>query len=91
MLGFVHFAATTALTAVGYFQARQFVLTRLRFVDAVHTMKAPILAGVGAALIAAPLLAFMPLVGMGTAALFGIGVGSGVAAGSRAARHRLEG
>jgi hypothetical protein len=94
-LGEVHvifllsFLAGTVLAMVGYAQARSFVTRRLRYVDAVHTAFAPIIAGVGAALLALPIVAFLPFVGAGTALSFGIAVGAGVAAGSRDVRRRL--
>jgi hypothetical protein len=91
VLGLLSFAVTVGVTALGYFQARRFVQTRLRYVDAVHSLKAPIIAGLCAALIAVPIVIFLPLVGLGTAVLFGIGVGTGVAAGSRGVRQRIEG
>jgi hypothetical protein len=91
VLGLIGFAATAAATAVGFFQSRLFVRTKLRFVDAVQTTKAPIIAGVGAAIVAAPVVALLPLVGAGTAILFGFGVGTGVAAGARDIRRRLGG
>jgi hypothetical protein len=85
------FLAGTVLAIVGYAQARAFVTRRLRYVDAVHTAIAPIIAGLGAALLAAPVMAMLPYVGAGTALSFGIAVGAGVAAGSRDVRRRLPG
>jgi hypothetical protein len=85
------FLASTVFAIVGYAQARSFVTRRLRYVDAVHTAFAPIIAGVGAALLALPIMALLPYVGVGTALSFGIAVGAGVAAGSREVRHRLPG
>jgi hypothetical protein len=87
----IGFAATTALTIVGYYQARQYVERRLQYVDAVHGLRAPLLAGLAACLVAAPVVALVPLVGAGTAVLFGIGVGAGVAAGARNIRRRIGG
>jgi hypothetical protein len=84
-------AATTALTFVGYYQARAYVQHRLQYVEAVHGLRAPVIAGVGAALIAAPVVAVLPVVGAGTACLFGLGVGAGVAAGARNIRRRIGG
>jgi hypothetical protein len=84
-------AATTALTAVGYYQARHSVERRLQYVDAVHGMRAPLIAGTAAALVAAPVVAILPVVGAGTAVLFGVGVGAGVAAGARNIRRRIGG
>jgi hypothetical protein len=60
-------------------------------VDAVHSRLAPIVAGVGAALLALPLVAIIPFLGLGTALSFGISVGAGVLAGSRDVRGRLSG
>jgi hypothetical protein len=87
----IGFAATTALTLVGYYQARRYVQQRLQYVDAVHGMRAPLIAGVVAALVAAPVVFLLPLVGAGTAVLFGVGVGAGVAAGARNIRRRIGG
>ena len=66
----------------GLVAARQFVKRRLRFVDAVHRPAAPLLAGVGAAALAAP-IALLPVVTLGTAIAFGVGVAGGVASGRR--------
>ena len=85
------FLASTVLAIVGYSQARAFVTGRLRYVDAVHTAIAPIIAGVGAALIALPLVAIIPFVGAGTALSFGVSVAFGVVAGSREIRRRISG
>jgi nitrogenase molybdenum-iron protein alpha/beta subunit len=76
-------AAAIAATGFGYTRSRRFVRERLRFVDAAHRRAAPWLAGTAAAVVAVPLVALVPLVGAGTALLFGAGVGTGVAHGSR--------
>lgn len=89
MFQFIGIAATAAATIFGYLTARRFVQDKLRYVDAIHTIKAPIVAGVVAALVAAPVVWFLPLVGAGTAILFGTGVAFGVANGSREVRKRL--
>jgi hypothetical protein len=91
VLELIGFAATTALTAVGYYQARHYVQRRLQYVDAVHGLRAPLIAGTAAALVAAPVVALLPVVGAGTAVLFGVGVGAGVAAGARSIRRRIGG
>jgi hypothetical protein len=80
----------TALAGViGYILARNFVHRRLRFVDAVHSPFAPIVAGTVAALIAWPAV-LLPLVTLSTTIAFGIGTGLGTISGSRAIR-RAEG
>lgn len=91
MFFLLSFLVGTVLAIVGYSQARAFVTGRLRYVDAVHTTMAPIIAGVGAALIALPLVAILPFVGVGTALSFGLSVAFGVAAGSREVRRRISG
>lgn len=76
------FVVTVAAAIGGYIVARNFVRRRLRFVDAVHSPVAPLLAGVAAALIAWP-IAVLPLVTTGTAAAFGLGTGLGTRSGAR--------
>lgn len=78
----------TAATVYGYFQARIFTRKRLAFVDAAQSGAAPVLAGVGAAVLGGVVAAFLPFVGAGTAVLFGIGVGAGVAGGQSDIKHR---
>lgn len=82
MLDLLLFAATIAATAFGYVTARKFVRDRLKFVDGVQTMKAPIVAGLVAWALAMPLVWILPL-GAGTAILFGLSVGMGVRAGAK--------
>ena len=91
MIFLLSFLVSTVLAIVGFAQARAFVTRRLRYVDAVHSKLAPIVAGVGAALVALPLVAIIPFLGVGTALSFGISVGAGVLAGSRDVRGRLSG
>jgi hypothetical protein len=82
-------AATIAATLFGFWQARRFTVNRLQYVDAVQNGLAPVLAGVGAAIIAAPVVWFLPLVGTGTAILFGLSVALGVSSGARDIRKRI--
>jgi hypothetical protein len=81
-------ALAIAAAAFGYLQTRGFVRRRLAYVDAVHSGIAPVIAGVAAAAVAMPVVGLLPLVGGGTALLFGAGVGAGVSAGSKDSRHR---
>ena len=83
------FLISLALVTVAYAQTRSFVMRRLRYVDAVQNVLAPVIAGIGAAVIAWPIFAFIPLLGVGTALSVGFAVGAGVAAGARAVRHSL--
>ena len=92
MLWFIlSFAASTVVAILAYAQARSFVTRRLRYVDAVQSTLAPFLAGAAAALIALPIVALLPLVGVGTALTLGLAVGAGVAAGAREVRRKLPG
>ena len=74
---------------IGYWQAKQFTLNKLRYVDGVHKMFVPIAVGAAAALIATPVVWIVPFIGTGTALLFGGGVAMGVAAGARDIRKRI--
>jgi hypothetical protein len=78
-----------ALALLAFAQARSFVTRRLRYVDAVQSAIAPIVAGLAAGVIAWPIFAFLPLVGTGTALSVGVAVGAGVAAGARDVRRTL--
>jgi hypothetical protein len=70
-------AAGAALVG-GFGWTRNFVRSRLRFVDAVHSKPAPWIAGGVAVLLAAPIVWLLPIVGGGTALALGIGTGLGV-------------
>ena len=89
MFAILAYAASLAVTFVGFTQARTFVRERLRFVTAAQSGWAPILAGGGAMLVAAPIVALLPLVGTGTAVVFGLSVGFGVLNGQRDIRRAL--
>jgi hypothetical protein len=90
MLGFIGFALATASLLFGYTTARQFVRSRLKYVDGIHTWRAPILAGLAAAAIAFLPFSVIPLpfITTGTALLFGFSVGVGVRAGVKDVRGR---
>jgi hypothetical protein len=76
---------TLAAGLVGFILSRSFVRRRLRFVDAVQSPLAPVVAGCAAALVAWPAV-LLPLVTLTTAIVFGIGTGLGTASGARALR-----
>lgn len=82
-------AVTVAATLLGFWQARRFTVNRLQYVDAVQNGLAPVLAGIGAAVVALPVAWLLPLIGTGTALLFGISVALGVSSGARDIRKRL--
>lgn len=84
---FILNAAFLAVVAiVGFSIARRFVIQRMRFVDAIQAPLAPVLAGIGAAIVAWP-LAILPIITTGTAAIFGISAGLGTASGRKALRR----
>ena len=89
MFTLIGLAISIAIAAFGYLAARSFVQEKLRFVDAVHHFAVPLIVGISAMLIAAPVVWLLPLVGKGTAILFGLGVGAGVSSGARDIRRRI--
>ncbi len=66
----------------GFVGARDFVRRRLRFVDAVRRPAAPLLAGLAATAVVLPIAA-LPIITVGTAVAFGVGVAGGVVSGRR--------
>jgi hypothetical protein len=83
MIGLIVLLVAGAATFFGFRETRRFVRRRLRYVDSVHSLRAPWIAGTAAVLVAAPVVLVLPFVGAGTALLFGLGVGSGFAAGAK--------
>jgi hypothetical protein len=77
---------TVAAGLGGYLIARNFVRSRLRFVDAIHGIWFPLVAGILGFLLVWP-LALLPLISAAPAALFGLGVGLGTATGARMVRR----
>ena len=80
---------TFFITLGGFVLSQRFVENRLRFVDAVQRPYAPLVAGAVATAIALPIVAVVPLIGIGTAILFGVSVFAGVASGAREIRRRI--
>ena len=78
----IQLALTLAAGLAGSLLARGFVRQRLRFVDAVQSPVAPLVAGILAALAAWP-LALLPVVTLGTTLVFGLGTALGTASGAR--------
>ena len=94
MFGFLSMVITLGAAWFGYGSARRFVRERLRYVDGALTGGAAIVAGVGAAMIAWPVAALLPLVGGGTVLAFGLAVGLGTRAGASDVKrgyHQLHG
>jgi hypothetical protein len=83
MLPLIGFALAALSLIFGYTTARQFVRTKLRYVDGINGLKAPVVAGLAAFAVAAiPFwIISIPFLGVGTAAFFGLSVAAGVRAG----------
>ncbi|MGH7578608.1 MAG: hypothetical protein ACREM9_00425 [Gemmatimonadales bacterium] len=80
------FFLTFAAGLAGYLLARRLVSRRLRFVDAVQSRFAPLVAALTATIVIWP-LTLLPLVTLITAIAFGIGTGLGTASGARLVRR----
>lgn len=87
MFTLIAFAASLALTWAAFAQARKFVRDRLRFVPAAQSFWAPIIAGVGTAIVATPIVGLIPFIGAGTALSVGFSVGLGVATAQKDIRN----
>lgn len=86
MLELIMIGAAGASMYAGYKGARNYVRDRLRYVDAIQRLRTPLFAGLVSAIVAAPVVAMLPVLGTGTALLFGAAVGWGVARGARDVR-----
>ena len=89
VIALIAFALSMAAMIIGFTQAKDFVSRRLRYVDAARSPLAPLVAGAGAALIAAPIVWLLPFMGGASALAFGLSVGLGVAAGNKEIRRSL--
>lgn len=85
----ISFALAVVIGMAGYSLSRNFVANRLRFVDAVNKPFVPLLAGIGTAIVAMPLMGLLPFVGAGTALTLGLSVWAGVRSGVREIRRSL--
>ena len=88
MFELISLAAAAGAGIAGYVGSRDFTQRKLRFVDAAHRPGAALIAGAVAALVAAPVVWVLPLVGAGTAIVLGAGVALGVKTAQRN-RHLL--
>ena len=76
-----------ALGVVSHARSREFVQKRLRYTSWVEKPAIGVMAGVATAVVAAPLVAVLPFVGIPTALAVGLGVGTGVSLGASKARQ----
>jgi len=79
---FLWLVVTGVASIGGYVAIKRFVRERLRFVEGVQKPGVPLIAGVAATALAIP-TALFPIITPLTALVFGIGIGTGVAAGRR--------
>ncbi len=91
MLSIIAIAIAVIASILAYAQARNFVTRRLRYVDAVQSMIAPVVAGLATFVVLLPVVGLLPIVGVGTAASVAISVGTGVLAGARDVKQQLPG
>jgi len=90
MLGLIATGVAGVAAVAGHIKSRRFVGKRLRYTKLVDRPALGLAAGIGAALVAAPIVALLPIVGAGTAIAVGAGVGTGVALGVRDAHEPPE-
>ncbi len=83
MFPLIGLALSAGAGIAGFVTSKDFTQKKLRFVDAAHKPGAPLIAGVAAAVLAAPVVAILPIVGAGTAILLGAGVALGVKSAQR--------
>jgi hypothetical protein len=76
-----------AAGVMGYMKSRDFVVSRLRYVDRVQRPSAPLVAGAVAAAVALPVVAVLPVIGAGTALVFGGAVAMGTKVGAARVRN----
>jgi len=82
----IEFLVALVAGLAGYLLARRFVSRRLRFVDAVQSRFAPLVAALTATVVTWP-LTLLPTISLTTAIVFGIGAGLGTASGARRVRR----
>jgi len=81
MFGLIATGIAGVVAVYGHFTSRRFVGRKLRYTDLVEKPMLGLWAGIATTVIAAPLVAILPIVGAGTAIAAGLGVGTGVALG----------
>ena len=88
IFGLLSLGAAAGAGIAGYVGSKDFAQKKLRFVDAAHNPAVPWIAGGVVALVAAPVVWILPIVGAGTALALGAGVALGVKSAQRD-RHLL--
>ena len=85
--GFLWLALTAVAGVAAFTIAREFVRSKLRFVDAARHPAVPWLVGAAVLIVAWPIAGILPLVTVGTAAFAGVMSGFGTASGVKALRR----
>lgn len=85
--GLVGLGAAGVAAGFGYLRSKSFVSRRLRYVDAVRSPAAPLIAGAAATAVAAPVVWVLPIIGAGTAIVFGVATAVGTRAGVKHIRR----
>jgi len=81
MFGLIAAGIAGVAGVYGHITSRKFVGRRLRYTSLVEKPMLGLWAGVATSIVAAPVVALLPIVGAGTAIAAGLGVGTGVALG----------
>ncbi len=87
MFGLLALGVASVAGVAGHLKSKDFVRKRLRYTRWIENPALGLAAGVGTAIVAAPIVALLPIVGAGTAIAAGVGVGTGVAVGARQAKE----
>jgi hypothetical protein len=85
--GFLTFAVTMVAGIGAFTIAREFVRSRLRFVDAIRHPAVPWVAGGLVVLAAMPIAGILPIITGGTAAVAGVAAGLGTSSGVKALKR----
>ena len=90
MFGLIALGLAGATGIYGHIKSKEFVRKRLRYTKFVERPGMGLLTGAATAIVAAPLVAALPILGLGTGIAVGVaagfGVGTGVAAGASQAK-----
>jgi hypothetical protein len=81
MFGLIATGIAGVVAVYGHIASRRFVGRKLRYTDLVEKPMLGLWAGVATTVVAAPIVAILPIIGAGTAIAAGLGVGTGVALG----------
>lgn len=87
MFGLIAAGIAGVSGVIGHIKSRHFVGQKLRYTSIVEKPMLGVWVGVGATVLAAPVVAVIPFIGAGTAIAIGVGIGTGVALGVKDSRE----